>query len=82
MDHIKCYENFSPLDLNQIKIEIESILENLDINLNIDEWKFFPNSYMIKSGVQYNSTVVINLAQNNPVRKILEELKWIILDFN
>ncbi len=82
MDHIKCYENFQEIETldSRIRSEIESILENLDINLNIDEWGFFPNSNQTYDvGVQYHSTVIITLTRDNLVRKILEELRYIIL---
>ena len=74
MDHIKYYENFYPQRAwprDRIKTEIESILENIDINLNIDEWKF------IDRPSTHASIVNIDLVNNNPVRKILEEIKYI-----
>ncbi len=80
MNHIKYYENFfqglETPELGRIKSEIESIMENIDIDLNIEDWKFTPKI----SRFSKMSVVEINLVNDNSTKKILEEIRYIKLE--
>lgn len=58
----------------EAKSQIESILENLDLDLNIDNWEFIPNSDLYNGLV---SIIDIDLINNNPIRNILKEVEYI-----
>lgn len=66
--------------------EISDILENLDLDLNIESWRFSELSEVFESALELGEgnfiKIEISLERDNTTQKILEELKYIISRLN